>query len=464
MSLQEPPWLQAKRITGNGGESRAIMAEEEEENPQARQGLQELVDQLYHFRDHYFESHKVEDAGKKQQDVQEEMEKTLQKMEALEGLSKGRAHTLMLKGKALNVSPDYNAQAEELLSKAVKLDPELVEAWNQLGEVYWKKGDVSAAHTCFSGALSHCKNKASLQNLSMVLRQLRTNSADEHAHNVMDSVRQAKLAVQMDVRDGRSWYVLGNAYLSLFFNSGQNPKISQQALSAYAQAEKVDPTASCNPDLHLNRATLYKYEENYMEALEGFAQAAALDPACPEPRQREQQLVDFLERLTSLLENKGKVKGKKLQSMLGSLRTSQLGPCGDGRYQGPSGQKVQLEQRPLGTLRPGVNSGVVVLGKVLFSLTTEEKVPFTFGLTDSTEGPCFAVTVYNMAQSWGVLIGDSVAIPEPHLRHHHIQHQGKSFTFSSIRVETPLLLVVNGKVQGSQSQAAATIAYQAQSE
>ncbi|XP_060111564.1 LOW QUALITY PROTEIN: tetratricopeptide repeat protein 5-like [Heteronotia binoei] len=440
------------------------MAEEEEDNPQARQSLQELVDQLYHFRDHYFESHSVEDAGKKQQDVREEMEKTLKAMETIEGLQQGQAHTLMLKGKALNASPDYSAQAEELLSKAVKLDPELVEAWNQLGEVYWKKGDVPAAHTCFSGALSHCKNKVSLQNLSMVLRQLRTTSADEHAQNVMDSVRQAKLAVQMDVRDGRSWYVLGNAYLSLFFNSGQNPKISQQALSAYAQAEKVDPTASCNPDLHLNRATLYKYEENYTAALEGFAQAGALDPAWPEPRQRKQHLVDFLERLTSLLENKGKVKGKRLQSMLGSLRPSQLGPCGDGRYQGPSGQKVELKQRPLNTLRAGVNPGTVVLGKVLFSLTTEEKVPFTFGLTDSAEGSCFAVTVYNMAQSWGVLIGDSVAIPEPHLRHHHIQHQGKTFAFSSIRVETPLLLVVNGKVQGSQSQAAATVAYQAQSE
>nr|XP_060636111.1 tetratricopeptide repeat protein 5 [Anolis sagrei ordinatus] len=440
------------------------MAEEEEENSQTGQGLQELVDQLYHFRDRYFESHSVEDAGKKQQDVREKMEKTLQQMETMEGLSKGRAQTLMLKGKALNVSPDYNAQAEELLSKAVKLDPELVEAWNQLGEVYWKKGDISAAHTCFSGALSHCKNKVSLQNLSMILRQLRTNSADDHAQNVMDSVRQAKLAVQMDVRDGRSWYVLGNAYLSLFFNTGQNPKISQQASSAYAQAEKVDPTASCNPDLHLNRATLHKYEENYMEALEGFARAAALDPAWSEPRQREQQLLDFLSRLTSLLENKGKVKGKKLQSMLGNLRPSQLGPCGDGHYQGSSGQKVKLEQRPLSALRPGANSGTVVLGKVLFSLTTEEKVPFTFGLTDSFDGPCFAVTVYNMAQSWGVLIGDSVAIPEPYLRHHHIQHQGKSFDFSGIRVETPLLLVVNGKVQGAQSQAAATVAYQAQSE
>lgn len=62
---------------------------------------------------------------------------------------------LMLKGKALNVTPSYNPQAEELLSKAVKLDPNLVEAWNQLGEAYWKKGDITAAHTCFSGALGH---------------------------------------------------------------------------------------------------------------------------------------------------------------------------------------------------------------------------------------------------------------------------------------------------------------------
>lgn len=61
--------------------------------------------------------------------------------------------------------------------------------------------------------------------------------------------------------------------------------------------------------------------------------------------------------------------------MLGSLRPSQLGPCGDGRYQGPSGQKVELKQRALSALQPGVNAGAMVLGKVLFSITTEEKVP-----------------------------------------------------------------------------------------
>ncbi|XP_077906032.1 tetratricopeptide repeat protein 5 isoform X2 [Ictidomys tridecemlineatus] len=391
-----------------------MMAEEEEEAKHILQKLQELVDQLYSFRDSYFETHSVEDAGRKQQDVREEMEKTLQQMEEVLGSVQGKAQALMLTGKALNVTPDYSPKAEELLSKAVKLEPELVEAWNQLGEVYWKKGDVAAAHTCFSGALTHCKNKVSLQNLSMVLRQLRTDTGDEHSNHVMDSVRQAKLAVQMDVLDGRSWYILGNAYLSLYFNTGQNPKISQQALSAYAQAEKVDGKASSNPDLHLNRAT-------------------------------------------------GKMKVKKLQSMLGNLRPAHLGPCGDGRYQSASGQKVTLQLKPLSELKPGVNSGAVVLGKVVFSLTTEEKVPFTFGLVDS-DGPCYAVMVYNMVQSWGVLIGDSVAIPEPNLRLHQIQHKGKDYSFSSIRVETPLLLVVNGKPQGSSSQAAATVASRPQCE
>ncbi|XP_035115845.1 tetratricopeptide repeat protein 5 isoform X5 [Callithrix jacchus] len=411
------------------------------------------------------------------------MEKTLQQMEEVVGSVQGKAQVLMLTGKVLNVTPDYSPKAEELLSKAVKLEPKLVEAWNQLGEVYWKKGDVAAAHTCFKGALTHvssplflwktqmgrinffgsCRNKVSLQNLSMVLRQLRTDTEDEHSQHVMDSVRQAKLAVQMDVHDGRSWYILGNSYLSLYFNTGQNPKISQQALSAYAQAEKVDRKASSNPDLHLNRATLHKYEENYGEALEGFSRAVALDPAWPEPRQREQQLLEFLDRLTSLLESKGKVKAKKLQSMLGSLRPAHLGPCSDGHYQSASGQKVTLELKPLSTLQPGVNSGAVILGKVVFSLTTEEKVPFTFGLVDS-DGPCCAVMVYNIVQSWGVLIGDSVAIPEPNLRLHRIQHKGKDYSFSSVRVETPLLLVVNGKPQGSGSQAAATVASRPQCE
>lgn len=51
--------------------------------------------------------------------------------------------------------PDYDPLAQDALSKAVKLDPKLVEAWNCLGECYWKNGEVEAARNCFVGALNH---------------------------------------------------------------------------------------------------------------------------------------------------------------------------------------------------------------------------------------------------------------------------------------------------------------------
>ena len=69
-----------------------------------------------------------------------------------------KAHRTYLKGRALNVVSDHSLEAEQLLSKAVKLEPNLVDAWIELGECYWKRGDVETAKTCFEGALSHVSN------------------------------------------------------------------------------------------------------------------------------------------------------------------------------------------------------------------------------------------------------------------------------------------------------------------
>ena len=66
-----------------------------------------------------------------------------------------KARKTYLKGRVLNVASDHCAEAEQLLSKAVKLEPNLVDAWIELGECYWKRGDVNTAKTCFEGALSH---------------------------------------------------------------------------------------------------------------------------------------------------------------------------------------------------------------------------------------------------------------------------------------------------------------------
>lgn len=52
------------------------------------------MDDLYNFREHYFETHSVEEAGRKQNDVAQEMEKTLKKLEEKE--SKGYIYTKAL--------------------------------------------------------------------------------------------------------------------------------------------------------------------------------------------------------------------------------------------------------------------------------------------------------------------------------------------------------------------------------
>ncbi|XP_048476941.1 tetratricopeptide repeat protein 5 [Rhincodon typus] len=473
------------------------MAEEKEPESDGERRLREVVDDLYLFRDHYFENHSVEEAGRKQQDLVEKLNMTLGEMDALEGSSPNKAQFLMLKGKALNVVSEYRPKAEEALCKAVKLEPGLVEAWNQLGEVYWKKGDIAGAKTCFSGALNHCKNKVSLRNLSMVLRQI-SAQGEEYARNVFASVEQAKLAVQMDVKDGTSWYILGNAYLSLFFVTGQNPRLCQQAVSAYAQAVSVShlrhgrkqrqgrsqpppPTPihirfPCNPrSTHRGslkytpvlrsslwqRPTALRGRKSLLISVRNWcplhSQTVPLRrlPACLTPA-RETVL-----RYPGIVP--GMLKAKRLNNMMASLQNKELPVYKDRTYTSASGKEVSLTLKPLQGLNPGANTGSVVIGKVVFSLTDEEKVPFTFGLID-TEGTCLAVMVYNIAESWGVLIGDTVAIPEPQLKQHSIDHNGKVRETGISASESPLVLLVNGRKQSLTSQAAAIVAYKPQME
>lgn len=65
----------------------------------------------------------------------------------------------LLKAKALNVLPDYNPEVQEILTKLVKFHPKLVEAWNELGTCFWKKGDIKAAKSCFENATKEVKKK-----------------------------------------------------------------------------------------------------------------------------------------------------------------------------------------------------------------------------------------------------------------------------------------------------------------
>lgn len=80
---------------------------------------------------------------------------------------------LYLRGKALDYLPEYSKNAEDFLSKAIKLLPTKFEAWDALGHVYWKKRDLASAKRCFEGSLEQNEsNKQALRHLSMVLRMI----------------------------------------------------------------------------------------------------------------------------------------------------------------------------------------------------------------------------------------------------------------------------------------------------
>ena len=85
---------------------------------------------------------------------------------------KEKAELLYLRGRALDFLPEYTRQAEDLLSKALKLIPTKREAWDALGHVYWKKNDLPASKNCFESSLEQePNNRDVLRNLSMVYRQ-----------------------------------------------------------------------------------------------------------------------------------------------------------------------------------------------------------------------------------------------------------------------------------------------------
>ncbi|CAH0560308.1 unnamed protein product [Brassicogethes aeneus] len=409
--------------------------------------LEEKVDYVYSFRDRFFENHDIKEAINKNADVEKlmlEMLSIFDKHESL-ALQVNKARYNYLRGKLLNVMPKFNVVAESLLSKACKLDPKMLEAWNELGECYWKNEELQKAKNCFEMAAKDevKKNKIALRNLSMIARQEICENAEERNKNIRLGLNYAKEAVRLDTHDGISWSILGNAHLSSFFGIHQNPQTLKRCINAYSHAEK-DVIARSTPDLHYNKGITLKYEEEFLLALESFKRASSYDPTWEPPKIKERQLLEYLREINDLVSTRGKMKAKRLQQILQSIDAKQLGPFGGGGYTSSGGKTVKLEETLLNDLKTGLNEEKVVLGKVVCSIRNDDTVPFTFCLVD-TNCTCVVVTIYNLASGKGVIIGDSVAIPEPFVTDVDFSYNDKKYKFRLIRVENPLILVINSK-------------------
>jgi hypothetical protein len=243
--------------------------------------------------------------------------------------------------------------------------------------------------------------------------------AGNHAKNVKDSLDYAKEAVSLDIADGQSWAILGNAYMSLFFIGGQDWEVIDKALAAFSNAEK-DKKSLYSPDLHYNRASLYRYTEDYSKALEGFQMAARLDPGWPSPHKEADNLVQHLKEFQSLIESKGKMKAKQVERCVDKLK--------------------QTEEK--GTVSTALEGGAEELTVAIVGHSTTSSITMSLVCVDR-EGVVVGVSLYNVADGKGPLIGDSLRIPQPKLTQVNLDQCGVSFTCISIR--DPSLLSVNGR-------------------
>ena len=349
-------------------------------------------------------------------------------------LDKVRAYYIF--GKALDAREGYSDRAEKFLSKAVKLSPTDVDAWNALANCFWKKGNLQQAVQCFQSALEQRENVHSLRELSILRRQL-GGSNDEMVKNMVKSLGEAKKAIALDVTNQKSWYVLGNAHLAQFFQMQHDPIDLSKALKAYQRAlgnKKVETAAAAaaaaagtatttattttttattttttttttedtnnqtrNPDLFFNRATVHKYLENYDQAIEDFKAAHAVDPELP-----ANNMIAYIERsclkIQKHIHSHCRLKPKRLTALAASILTSNQHQAVVGSLNAQKKAQTQtqkennekengvstnstsplpsvLEVATISSLRNGTNYGKIVPLKLLMPVVHETHDP-----------------------------------------------------------------------------------------
>ena len=216
--------------------------------------LRDVVATLYDVRDHVFGS-------KKKAQIGEHIAQAQQVYKALPSECRESAEAIFLLGKALDANDAYDAQAEQLLSRSIKLDNTNPAAWCALGHCFWKNGQTLQAADCFRNGIDR-GGEASvecLHNLGQLLRSMGA-TPQETVQNSRTSVEICKRALKLGFTNPQSWYLLGNALLSSYYvdkQQGGRDNLPAKILAAYANAE-THGQAGKNPDLYFNRAKFHK--------------------------------------------------------------------------------------------------------------------------------------------------------------------------------------------------------------
>uniref|UniRef100_A0A2P2JRC7 Tetratricopeptide repeat protein 5-like n=1 Tax=Rhizophora mucronata TaxID=61149 RepID=A0A2P2JRC7_RHIMU len=397
--------------------------EEEEESIWAK--AERAADDLYTIRDTYFPPNPLDKISK----LQSQSDFSLHILDSIPSEHRqskvDRAMYEYLKGKILDVVPEYRKEAEDHLSKAVKLNPLIVDAWLCLGNCIWKKGDLPSVRNTILRSLSKGPNKRILCLLSMLERRM-AQGAENQEEIVSESIQHAKDAIALDIKDGNSWYNLGNALLTSSFVSGawDHSKL-HQSLKAYQHAEK-DERMKSNPDLYFNCATVNKYLENYERALSGFEAAAIKDPSL-NAAEEVQKIVNLLNKLENMMQRHA--RSKRFATLASSLAAVNW--------------NSSYKRASIDNLSEGLNKAVAIVGKVLFLVEHENVTPLYYLVCDSNQ-IYFVLSVYSMRNDV-IKEGDQITLLQPCYHYVDFSWKEKLYQFKSVRVDFIEQVLVNGK-------------------
>lgn len=286
------------------------------------ESIKRELDDLWVLRESYFD----DEEALKEEMVNSRVESILRKANELK--KEGRGLDAFARGRALDARLGFDPLAEIELSRAVKLCPNDVDAWNALGDVFWKKKDRSSAADCFRRACEVRANAVSYRSLSLLSRT-----------DLVESVSLARSALSLDASNPESWYVLGNALVAKHFklasssrgeNETRERKDLDDAFKAYGLAEvrlekkkaeqsnRFGSLIYGHPDLHFNRGHLLAYLLDYPKAIHDFQKAHRLDPTL-----RAQETADdlrrFVKRCEDLVARRGGLKQKKRNVLLAKI-------------------------------------------------------------------------------------------------------------------------------------------------
>lgn len=308
-----------------------------------------------------------------------------------------------LKGKSLNAFDEYQPGAEELLSKAVKLNPSNHMAWIALGQCQWKKGALQQAENFFLESLKYQPTSVAYQELSMLIRQIKSSS--NQADVIERSIGFVKKALELDLNDHKSWYVYGNALCVKFFRVTYDSNDLQRALVAYKKS--ISLGGNCNPDLFYNQGNCYRYLQDYTHAIHCYQQAVALDPSFTLATECQEDVQGYIGKTREMVLKKGGIQRKRLNKITERLQSSSLSRISEA----------------ISTLNDGVNENKSISVCILGVATRSAIPPESFLFVDK-EGHCGILAIYNIGHDTPPPTSDQIFTIYNPIFHRSITYEG----------------------------------------